>query len=285
MIDAVDIGTGGTTGQSFTHGTLTRWCLPSDGVVVIDLSRVAFIDTMGLVTVAAAAERAQLDGIDVQFTPPRDADPARYAARMHLGECLASVGVDAQLPTVHEREVGSRLTELHRFDAWNADELAERVHYAVVAHAGDEANAKEFFLGVSEVMWNVVDHSTVGAGWAAMQVMPGDKAPFVTFAVADSGVGLRQSLARNHSVTDDSAAISLAFESGVSGTGDRRGMGLPDLYHRVNRRRGVIKVWSGNATGTSRLTQPVRVGQANTSLAGTIIYSSFKPGKTEEVGR
>lgn len=282
IIVAVDIGTrrGGT---QFTHGTVTAWCEESDGTVTIDLSRVEFIDTMGLVTVVATAERARSAGLDVAFLPPSEISAANYAARMHLGECLDSIGVDARLPDVRENDLGSRLTELHRFTAGNADALAERVHAAVLDNSGDLADAKDFFLGVSEVMWNVIDHSTVESGWAAMQVMPSTGAPNITFAVADSGVGLRWSLSRNHQVDDDKSAVSLAFQAGVSGTTRKRGMGLHDLYERVNRRGGVLKVWSGDARGVSRTSRDVHVLPSNPPIDGTIIYAAFKPGNYKEV--
>lgn len=249
---------------------------------MIDLSRVTFIDAAGLVLVAAAAENAFNEGLAVEFVKPASADAARYAARMHLGDCLEEFGVDARLPRVTEWDVGSRLIELHRFDPTGADELADTIHNAIIDHGGNPKDAKDFYLGVTEVLNNVVDHSGAAGGWAAMQVMPRPNSPEITFAVADVGIGLRRSLSANHVIRDDEHAIHLAFERGVSGTGKTRGEGLADLYRRVGRRDGIVRAWSGGATGKSRRNAAILCQPATATFPGTMIYASLKARAANE---
>lgn len=264
-----------------SHAGIQKWVKDSESdSVVIDLRQATFIDTMGLTLVVAAAERAEIDEREVIFHAPVDPSVCNYAARMHLGECLAKVGVDARLPTVRERDLGNQLLELHRFDPTDSEELADHLRNAIADHSGSASDAGNFYAGVSEALENVVEHSGVHGGWAAMQTMAPTGVPEITFAVADVGRGLRASLGSRYEVEDDAEAIDLAFTEGVSGTGEHnRGEGLPDLHKRVRERGGILRVWTGLAAGTSQRYGPIKCRSADADYPGTIIYASFKAQK------
>jgi hypothetical protein len=236
---------------------------------------VNFVDAMGLVVIAAVAEDAAAAGRTVLFTPPQDHSARSYMSRMHLGKCLRRFCSTVDLPRIQERDTGHRLSELQRFDANTSDELAESVFRALLAVGKTEPEAASFFKGVSEVVNNVVEHSGVNGGWAAMQVMP--SIDMVTFAVADAGHGLEHTLSRHNRVDGPVDAMAKAFQRAVSGTGARgRGTGLDDLHQRITRHRGQLRAWSGGATGYSA-GGPLACRGVSAVFPGTVVYAGFRP--------
>lgn len=72
-----------------------------------------------------------------------------------------------------------------------------------------------------ELVRNVLEHS--GSADGAIVAAQVTKAGRLLVVVADSGIGVRASLARSHYVRDDPSAIELAFRPGVTGTTSRYG--------------------------------------------------------------
>lgn len=256
--------------------TLSEWMSPSpagEDSVWIDLSMVSFIDALGLAVVAAVAEDAALAGRTVKFTAPTKVSVRNYMSRMHVGDCLSRYCSVVDLPNVKERDTAHRLSELERFEGGSGDELAESVFQALRTMGKSQSEAGSFFKGVSEVVGNVVEHSGVSGGWAAMQVMP----PMITFAVADAGAGLEATLSRHNEVDGPVDAMEKAFQRSVSGTGSPgRGTGLDDLLQRVRRHRGELRAWSGGASGRSA-GGPIACREVNAPFPGTVIYAGFRP--------
>jgi hypothetical protein len=268
----------------FTAATLGEWSAdtPADsGEVLIDMSRAQFIDCVGLATIAAVAEDAEIRGCAVRFVPPQRHSVRTYMSRMHLRECLGRFCPEVPLPSVNEGNTGNRLYELQRFDAiGGGDELAERVFRALVADGCGQADAASFFKGISEVVNNVAEHSGAGGGWTAMQVMPSSaNHGLITFAVADAGHGLEITLSRSHWVDGPVDAMGKAFQRSVSGTNlAGRGTGLDDLHRRVTNHQGRLLAWSGTATGQSTLGNgPIACREVSAAFPGTVIYAGFKP--------
>lgn len=272
----------------FTAATLSEWSAdtpPDAREVLIDMSRVQFIDCVGLATIAAVAEDAQMRGYPVTFVPPQRPGVRTYMSRMHLRECLGLFCPEVLLPSVNERNTGVRLYELQRFDAaGGGDELAERVFRALVTDGCAQSDAASFFKGISEVVNNVAEHSGAGGGWVAMQVLPSSASNgLITFAVADAGHGLEITLSRSHWVEGPVDAMKMAFQRAVSGTNIAgRGTGLDDLHRRVKQHQGRLLAWSGTATGQSTAdTGPVACREVSAAFPGTVIYAGFKPEQKE----
>jgi hypothetical protein len=262
--------------QRLIAATLDEWCEstpPESDEVWIDLSLTSFIDPMGLTVVAATAEAAANAGHTVRFTPPSERNVRNYMSRMHLGECLSRYCTRVDLPDVKERQT-AHLSELRRFDGDNSDELADRVFDALLAVGKGKLEAASFFKGISEVVSNVVEHSGVTGGWAAMQVMPPD---IITFAVADAGDGLELTLKRHNQVDGPVDAMEKAFDRNFSGTGTYgRGTGLDDLLQRVRRHRGELRARSTGAAGYSA-GGPLACRSVTAAFPGTVIYAGFRP--------
>lgn len=272
----------------FTAATVGQWSedTPADAwEVLIDMSRVQFIDCVGLATIAAVAEDAEIRGYPVRFIEPQQQAVRTYMARMHLDECLGRYCPEVLLPSVNERNTGHRLYELQRFDAdGGGDALAERIFKALVSDGCSALEAGSFFKGISEVVNNVAEHSGAGGGWAAMQVMPSSASNgLITFAVADAGHGLELTLSRRHWVEGPVDAMEKAFQRAVSGTSIAgRGTGLDDLHQRVKKHQGRLMAWSGSATGHSTVNPgPMACRKVGAAFPGTVIYAGFKPESRE----
>ena len=112
-------------------------------------------------------------------------------------------------------------------------------------------DAYDVASGVSEICQNSLDHNSQTCGFLAMQSYGEGKSRFLEVAVADYGVGLATSLARNRrnaSFTSDLDAIRSALTVGVSGCDEpTRGQGLPHLVSIVRKHAGSIRIRSGSA--------------------------------------
>jgi hypothetical protein len=65
-------------------------------------------------------------------------------------------------------------------------------------------------------------------GFAAAQTYIGQNK--IVFAVADGGIGVRQSLMDRYSPKDDADALRIAVEYGVSGTGEASSAATPSWW-------------------------------------------------------
>ncbi|WP_338889045.1 hypothetical protein [Rhodococcus sovatensis] len=263
--------------RNFTAGA-PAWAHDSDEdseCVTIDLSSTEFIDTLGLVAIAAVAEDAVTQGRAVDLRLPTLLRTRNWLARMHLGQSLQELDIPCNLDSVVESALGDRLLELHRFDSTSPDELAEKV-YAILASDNAE-EAGELFRSVAEAAANVWEHSGASGGWAALRQKGQGPDRGVEFAVGDCGVGLRASLSKAIPVASDVAAIEHAVQKGVSGTGERnRGLGLAEIAASAQRRDGSLRLFSGRAGG---FTLPNGKILARNSLArypGTLVYATLK---------
>lgn len=237
-----------------------------------------WVDPFGLVLLAGLVEGAGARGEKVEFRAPQRIDLARYLARMRFSEVLDAAGVEHFLPPVTEHDVGDRLLELSQFgqDDDSIEDLAAKIHSIFFHEDPDEAKA--LFQGVAEAAANVCDHSGRPVGWAAMQQYKYGATTHVAFAVADSGKGLRAALSAVYDVSDDRHAVRLAFERGVTGTGQKnRGLGLHRIVESALSREGSVRLWSDTATGmTTPGTGKIFVRDSPVGYPGTIAHASLR---------
>jgi hypothetical protein len=211
----------------------------------IDLRRLSFIDPAGLVSLAVIAERAVTDAQHIAFSGPTDPGVANYLARMRVGEHLDQLGADHDLPDVHERDVGARLVELHRFDgsAGLEDVVAALVQTYLERHP---ATVQPLYTALHEIASNAIQHSGRPHGYAALQRF--DRSHDVVFAVADAGVGLRARLAQRFTIPDDRIAIATAAQTHASTmTKPGRGRGIARVIAVTGQRGGSVTLLSGSA--------------------------------------
>lgn len=214
---------------------------------VLDLRERTFVDPADLVALAVRAEDAVLAGRPVTFTAPDRPDVARYLARMRLGEHLDRLDVAHALAPVQERDLGSRLVELHRFDqAAGLERLLEALVGTYLVEASDVV--QPLYAALAEIAGNVVDHSGRDHGYLALQRYTSE--PRIEFAVGDSGIGLRARLRQAVAVVDDRAAIVRAAQTHVTTTGQPgRGRGISEVVAIAGAHRGTVTLISGTARG------------------------------------
>lgn len=249
----------------------------SSDAVVLDLSGAGFIDPFGLVTIASLAEASIDEGREVELQLPRLRSVRSYLARAHLRDAMETLGVLCELEAVNENSVGDRLLALARF---RFDEGVEDLGSAVhrIFYDQNKREAAELYHGITEAAMNVSDHSGRDGGWVALQqYQRGAAKREVRFAVADSGVGLRSSLAVSHPVQTDREAITLAVQRGVTSTGDTgRGLGLDAIIQRSRERQGHVRIWSGEASAHTGIpTGSLYTRDHDVSFPGTAVCASL----------
>lgn len=213
----------------------------------VDFGSVTFVEPIGLVAAAALTDRAASQGHPVQFVRPGEFGARNYLARMGLGKHLDTLLLSHDLPTVSENPHPDDLLELRRFSSeFDGTQLAQLVYNRVSGDSGEvDAQVPEtLHESLCELASNVTNHAQA-PGFAAAQTYPGMNT--IVFAVADSGIGIRQSLAGRYDVSDDAEALRIAVRYGVTGTGEGgRGSGLHDVMVSVVGLQGVFTVISGH---------------------------------------
>lgn len=241
----------------------------------IDLTALSFCEPLGLVAIAALADQATAAG-QVIFTAPENPSVARYLARMHLDRLLEELGVDHQLPAVHEQPRADVLVELTRIaDAHDADRLAQMVHRVV--EPADPTAASALYVGLTEIGNDVPRHAQRPYGFlAAQKTYQGRE---LLFAVADGGVGVYETL-RRYGARDAQHALRLAVVEGATEIPNESSGGtLRDVAAELCRCGGYLHVVSGDASIT--VSQQVYLGgPARQALDGTAVQGAVRQRST-----
>ncbi|WP_420610963.1 hypothetical protein [Candidatus Poriferisodalis sp.] len=223
-------------------------------LLTLDLSDVQFVKPALLVGVAAIASAHRVrHGVPPQFVPPGLGDPRIYASRMSLGEVLSAEGVtQTGLDPVRHYDRHGQLCELRRFESNSeAVDLVNLVQQRCDTAEYPYEAAEALTLSIWELADNCLAHAQVGHGFLAAQVLP-QPTRSLHFAVADGGIGIRDSLAGTpHERHDDQSAIRAAVESRVTSVaslhGRARGVGLSNLLEWVTATGGTLTIRSGGA--------------------------------------
>nr|WP_314141082.1 hypothetical protein [uncultured Rhodococcus sp.] len=264
--------------RGLSEGTAMRYSAPSSpDCAVLDLSGAGFVDPFGLVVIASLAEAAVREGKEVDLRLPLNKSVRSYLARVHLKDAMDSLSIDCALEEVNEHSVGDRMLELTRFKQdEGVEELGGAVHR--IFHEQNPQEAKDLYNGITEAALNACDHSGRDGGWAALQQYDRqDGRREVSFAVADSGVGLRGSLAPKHFVSTDREAIALAVKRGITSTDDSgRGLGLDTIVTRARVRKGHVRIWSGRSSAHTGVPAGSLYPQDHgCSFPGTVVYATL----------
>lgn len=106
---------------------------------------------------------------------------------------------------------------------------------------------------VSELVRNVLEHSRSEQG-AIISAQYYNKSRSIRIGIADTGIGIRQSISKSHHADDDLQAIRLALTPGITGTTRREGgtelnagAGLFFIKSIANVNRDFFMIYSGNA--------------------------------------
>ena len=233
--------------------------------VVLDLRTVEFVEPAGLCGLAALLEYLipRCEEVNLALT---GRDVPAYLERMNFFRLFGGrVRTNADVASLEERwrHNPGTLQELVNFHTeQEIPGIIERIS-EILENQGYRLKERVAICSVlSEVCANAAEHgaSTFGA-YAAVQAYhhivsgPRRRGEEVLVAIADGGVGVRETLSRNpryaENTTTDNDALRLALEMGVSGTGELgRGGGLALVAQIAARSGGSLSLRSGTGRVT-----------------------------------
>jgi hypothetical protein len=236
--------------------------LRDGGRLLFDAHAAEWASPYGLVGLLAAGAAAQRGGEKPLLTAPTAAEVLSYWARAGFFRAAAELfEIHGKLPRTAPREESDVLLPV------TAVRAAEDVH-AVVSRIQQRATAilthelgldpkatMGFAMALSEACQNILEHAGTG-GWVAVQAYHWRRKlarRVVVIAVADAGVGFRESLEPTQAKRfgarwGDAAALEAALIQGVSRFRDPgRGQGLAGIRRYLARWQGKIAIRSGTA--------------------------------------
>jgi hypothetical protein len=202
-------------------------------VTTIDLRDLEWITPFDVTALAVIAGRSRHRGQGLEVLPPADPQVRAY---------LVDIGLDQVLPAAWGPGGGSRieppllrLTHLASSEAW--DDLVSAIWPSVRTVVADHATAKRAIDIMSELVDNATTHghSSIGT-YACAQRYTGRTSghePGIWVGIADGGIGIPDHLRGNPryaDIADDAELIRLARRPWVTGTRDRRGWGLVEVF-------------------------------------------------------
>jgi hypothetical protein len=246
----------------------------------IDCSQVRFVDPSGVlallsVGLSAPYRRERAWGLALPRDPAVLSWLERCGARRLIDELFVVAGApqdggpaprdQGRDPVLLDLSLVREGADIHRAVA----RIKGRADLLLVSRLGYSGLAADrFTVALSELCQNVVDHSgSPGLALAQCYQRAGGETE-IRLAVADVGVGVRASLSPRYAAGhvgawDDRAAIRLAFQSGVTGTGNPdRGLGLAAVADMVRAWGGALRLRSGTAACTVGARPSERTGLA-----------------------
>ncbi len=229
-----------------------------------------------IATLRTACSRGLCDPL-AGYVPPRSPT---------LRECLDPDRLAAQLES--PSDISANDGDGSRFSGCAAFCNHEEIERAVAAglkwlKLWSDDEQIETSLAVEAIIWdltvNVLQHADIDGGVVALKLRPDwDE---LEIAVADRGIGIRRSLAKNSAfegLADDSAAVSTALAPGRTSTpGMARGTGLYVSKLMLTDNGGTLTVRSGRA----RISIPAHEEDANAleDFDGTLITAIARMDK------
>jgi hypothetical protein len=206
------------------------------GELLLDARALAFASPLDLAAMVALAHSAEARGLKTTLIAPDDPDIACYLERMNvIANLPPGSRVSGVIPVQGRIDRTDILVEVLPISAATVKDLEDHVGRVALGHL-DAPAGRLAFGSIGELIDNAVSHgdSDIGA-FAAAQAYTGRTTGRrgVEFAICDTGIGVLEHLRRNARHRDlrtDRAALVQAMQRGVTGTDDRRGNGLADLF-------------------------------------------------------
>ncbi|WP_374023208.1 ATP-binding protein [Mycobacterium sp. HNNTM2301] len=179
--------------------------------LTFDLAQGFFsVHPLVLCTIAAMAAHTRRNGGDVVLLNDKLAPSIRYLERMKLFDVIGCESVCS----VQEHDPAGRFIPVTRITT--GKELTDFLtDFIPLLHAGPEESMTIRYV-LAELVRNTLEHSgPPSEAFVAAQVIKTDNR--LAVAVADSGIGIRESITRYHVAANDREAIVKSFEPGISG--------------------------------------------------------------------
>jgi anti-sigma regulatory factor (Ser/Thr protein kinase) len=198
-------------------------------------------------TVAAWALEHRFRGGTIAIANP---EKAKYAWRLGLADYLGQLNPAPQ----QEHEEAGRFIPLRQIrDPKDLGGLLAEI--VTLLHVDEEA-AKGVMYTISEMVRNVLEHSSSATGAiVCAQRYAGERGrKYVSIGIADRGIGVLGSLAKNYALSGDTEAILKAIQPGVTGAQstmygapDNAGAGLFITRRLSEETGGYFAIGSGSA--------------------------------------
>ena len=255
----------------------------SEAEVDIDLRGCAFVGPEAALWCVVYSGLAVARGSRVRLHAPEDGGVRAYLHAAGLFRALQEAGIEADDRGAPDQSATQTIVPIVRFSTeTEAETIAEDAVEALMESGLASANMYALVSNAfGELAMNAVQHaeSSVGSyGLIQFYNSPEASDRFVC-AVADGGIGIRQSLERNpalrDSVPDDRTAIEQAIIERVTTTGsEHRGIGLTWTAQEVLENRGRFLVHSG--AGALRIRRPTNKKARQTNLfPGTLASATI----------
>jgi anti-sigma regulatory factor (Ser/Thr protein kinase) len=248
--------------RSFEQFAAAFAAAPTGTRVLIDAHACEWASPFGLVGLLCAGQALTERGAKPLLTAPADRDVAHYWARAgFFRQAEELFEIHGTVPRAKPPEDTAVLLEVRPVRVAGdvhtiVDLIQERATAILTAALGLEAKATVGFgMALSEACQNIVEHAGTG-GWVAVHAYTWRRRlgrRVVVIAVADAGVGFRQSLEATQAALfgdrwGDGRALEAAFIHGVSRFRDPgRGQGLRGIRRWLDRWGGKMSIRSGTA--------------------------------------
>ncbi|HEX9728323.1 MAG TPA: ATP-binding protein [Gemmatimonadales bacterium] len=253
--------------SQFDDRTFEQFARAFDGPdgerLLFDAHGTQWASPFGLVGLLAAGQAVRERGAERPLlTLPGKRDVVHYWARTGFVEHADQIfELHGTVPRVQSRGDTDVLLVVTPIRGENdvhdvVDHIQDRAAAMLTGELGLEAQATlGFAMALSEACQNIVEHAGTG-GWVAVQSYNWRRKlgrRVVVIAVADAGVGFRQTLEATQSKRfgdrwGDAAALEAALIQGISRFRDPgRGQGLAGIRRYLDRWSGKLSVRSGTA--------------------------------------
>ena len=175
-----------------------------------------------------------------------------YLNRLGLFEVLESGSIEVDnlgLPNPDQGHLILPLTRLNTVP--QVEELENSINDNLIQSKLSSANLYDHVNWVfGELANNAVEHSDSTIRYGYVQYYDFEAHPRFVCAIADGGIGIRESLRKNREhegkVPNDVCAIKYALEENVSAFGNTRGLGLAHIVELVLPPDRELNITSGN---------------------------------------
>lgn len=232
-----------------------------DGELVLDAHGLLFASPLDLAAMAALANTAKARGASTTIITPDDPSITSYLERMDvLARLPAGSRVQGSVPQQRRAHRPDALIEVLPVSPTNEQDLVDRIGLMAFTHL-DPAIRGLTFQSIGELIDNAVSHGASDLGaFAAAQVYTGATTGRrgMEFAICDTGIGILEHLRgnpENRDLQDEREALEHALQPGVTGTQDKRGNGLADLFN-VTEAGGYARLVLRSGNGLASIVAP-----------------------------
>lgn len=223
----------------------------NDNEITIDLQNAAFIDPYGAACLCLVARHVAERGQHLILVLPSNRRAQLTVTQTGIAAVLRQWTELRNVPghELRDQHSGTLPLSLIRSRSDVQTVLAYLVHLARQRLGFDPGDVLDASKVVSELCYNVVDHSQAEGLVVAQIGQDRQGRRYVSLAVADAGVGIRASLASRYLEAADwrhSDAIQRAL-GGLSSRASGGGVGLRSIYAVVRRYSGRLAIRSGDA--------------------------------------